>query len=216
MTNDPVDKPETIPLASTVARSGLEELHTPPVPEADSSVAAPVHTDDAPVILPAKGAALTVTITDSAALPIVYAIVVVPGDKPKTIPVVALTVATTTLVLLQVPPGVAFPSVVVAPVQTESVPVMGPDVAVFTVMILVVELLPHALVTVYEMVTVPAVTPVTRPVDETVALLLSAVQVPPGTLLVSEIFEASLTADGPEMTPADGAAGRTSLRPGVN
>ncbi len=55
----------------------------------------------------------------------------VPADMPVTIPV-ALTVATDSLPLLQVPPVVASASVVVLPVQIASVPVMGAIATAFT------------------------------------------------------------------------------------
>lgn len=48
----------------------------------------------------------------------------VPAVTPVTIPVVAPTVATAGVLLLQVPPGVALLKVVVAPTQWRVVPVM--------------------------------------------------------------------------------------------
>ena len=51
-----------------------------------------------------------------------------PGATPVTIPVDEPTVATDALALDQLPPIVALESVVVAPVQTDEVPVMAPTV----------------------------------------------------------------------------------------
>ena len=70
-------------------------------------------------------------------------------------------------------------------------------------MILVVVRDPQPLVTVYEIVTVPGVTPVTRPVADTVAFPLLALQVPPLAASVSDILVPVITVDGPVIVPAE-------------
>ena len=69
--------------------------------------------------------------------------IAVPVVTPETIPVVAPTVATATLLLLHVPPPGLSVRVVVAPVQTSKDPVM-PDVMGMTVIVLITK--PHAVI----------------------------------------------------------------------
>jgi hypothetical protein len=93
-------------------------------------------------------------------------IIAVPAATPVTTPV-ELMVATPVLLLLHVPPGVISDKLVVRPTQTLSVPVIAAGFGL-TVMI-TVAIQPTGDVAV--MVTVPAETPVTTPVDEpTVAI----------------------------------------------
>jgi hypothetical protein len=72
--------------------------------------------------------------------------IVVPALMPDTIPVDTPTVPTLTLLLLQIPPGVVQPSVVVKPVQTEAVPVIDAAKALTLTVILEVFTQPLALV----------------------------------------------------------------------
>src|ERR1043166_4771101 len=101
----------------------------------------------------------------------------VPADTPVTTPVVEPIVATPVLLLLQVPPPVPSLNVVVAPWQILVTPVIGRGDG-YTVTVMAAA---QPVLRVYEMVEVPAATPVTIPVDEpivaTVVLLL--VQIPP-------------------------------------
>ena len=72
----------------------------------------------------------------------------VPADTPVTTPVDEPIVATAGVLLLQVPPVVLLVNVVIAPIQVVSVPVIGEDIAEFTVTTFVADALPHALLTV--------------------------------------------------------------------
>ena len=60
------------------------------------------------------------------------------------------------------------------------------------------------MLTVYDIVTVPLLTPVTTPPD-TVAFELLALQVPPATTSVNVMFAPTLTADAPVIIPAETA-----------
>ena len=62
---------------------------------------------------------------------------------------------------------------------------------------------PQLLVTVYEMGSVPALTPITTP-PETVALELPALQVPPETVSVRVTDDPTHTLSTPEIEPASG------------
>jgi hypothetical protein len=94
--------------------------------------------------------------------------VVAPPEIPVTTPVEELTVPIAAIVLLHTPPAVPLAvNVVVAPAQTVAVPLMVPGVANgFTVAILVAVTAPQPFVTVYDIVVVPAVMPLTTPVAE--------------------------------------------------
>ena len=66
----PAATPVTTPVALTVAFAVAELLQVPPaVPELDNAIVAPVQTLAAPVIDPADGITLTVTILVAVALP---------------------------------------------------------------------------------------------------------------------------------------------------
>ena len=72
--------------------------------------------------------------------------VVVPAESPLTVP--AVTEATVVLLLLHTPPGVVQARVVLLPVQTVAVPVMGATATgAFTVALTVDATVPQALVT---------------------------------------------------------------------
>ncbi len=65
----------------------------------------------------------------------VYVIVVVPGEAPDTIPLPEPTVATTVLLLLQVPPVVALDKLIIAPTHTIDPPDIGETGYMVTVLI---------------------------------------------------------------------------------
>ncbi len=65
----PADTPVTTPDAPTVARAGIEELHTPPPTPLLNVVVAAGQTVAVPVMVPALGRRLTVKITDADAVP---------------------------------------------------------------------------------------------------------------------------------------------------
>jgi hypothetical protein len=100
----------------------------------------------------------------------------VPPLSPETMPAL-LTVPTTGVLLVHVPPGVASDNVIVAPAHMLPAPVMAAVKAV-TVTTIVAGVQPE---TVYDIVVVPALMPVTVPVEPTVATdVVPLVHVPPG------------------------------------
>ncbi len=132
--------------------------------------------------------------------------VTVPAEIPRTTPD-ELIVATVVLLLLQVPPETPSTSVVVTPGQTVVEPEMLPaDGVVFTVMDCVAVAVPQLLVAVYEMVTVPAVTPLTTPEAFMVAIaVLLLVHVPPATASDKVTVAPVHSVEVPVIVPALGA-----------
>jgi hypothetical protein len=137
--------------------------------------------------------------------------VAVPAATPVTTPLVALTVAIAVLLDDHVPPVTVEAKVVVAPVNTVGVPERVPDVGgaeTVTVLVAVASAQPPEPATVYEMVVVPAATPVTRPDELTVATPVALdVQVPPD--VPEEVnceVPATQIACVPDNVPAFGAA----------
>lgn len=106
--------------------------------------------------------------------------VAVPTATPVTTPA-ELTLAIDALLELHVPPVVASVSVVVTPVQTDEAPDIAPIVvAAFTTIVVVREVDPQLFVTVYDIVAVPALIPVTTPEALIVATeVAELLQVPP-------------------------------------
>jgi len=122
ITGLPVATPLTIPVDPTLARLVLLLLHVPPVVASLNAVVDPAHTTRVPVIPAGKG--LTVTgVVMKQPVDNVYVIVGVPAAAPVKIPV-ELTVAKLVLLLVQVPPVVGSPNVVVFPTHTFVVPVI--------------------------------------------------------------------------------------------
>jgi hypothetical protein len=113
--------------------------------------------------------------------------VAVPAVKPETRPVVVLTVATEGALLDQEPPEMVEVKVVVPVTQMLWFPLRVPAVgAVVTVTERVAVALaqPPVPTTVYVMVAVPAVKPVTRPVDALmVAMLVSLLDQDPPVMV---------------------------------
>ena len=139
---------------------------------------------EGPLMVPATGIAITVTVFEAIALPqlavTVYMMVSMPPPVPVTMPVVP-TVAMEVLLLLHVPPGTGSVRVIVAPSHTLPGPEMVPaerNVPMFTV--IVATEVPHTLVRVYLIVSRPGVMPVSRPVEVIVAFALVTLHVPPG------------------------------------
>ena len=111
----------------------------------------------------------------------------VPAPTPVTTPVAANTLATPVLLLLQVPVPVASVSVVVAPTHTTIVPFTAPGSGLITT--LAVPTQPEGMA--YKMVTVPAISPETTPLEEPMlavdgSLLL---QVPPADASIKVVVE---------------------------
>ena len=125
-----------------------------------------------------------------------------PVIRPET-----ATVTTATLLLAHKPPNVASVSIDEEPAHTVSGPLIG-SIDEPTVITFVATAVPQLLVTAYEIITVPADKPVTTPEDDTVALVLLALQVPPLMASVSVMEAATATIEAPLMLPAD-AAGLT-------
>ena len=145
----PEETPETLPEASTVATAMLLLLHVPPVTASVKVDVVPVQTKVRPEIVPASAEVPTVTPAVTIAEPqlvvTVYVIVAEPVATPVTTPV-AETVAIEILLLLHVPPLTASARVVVAPVQTDVVPVILPAVPEPTVTEVVALAVPQLLV----------------------------------------------------------------------
>src|SRR5436305_1611548 len=114
--------------------------------------------------------------------------VAVPPVTPLTVPVL-LTVATAEFVLLHVPPATDAVRVVAEPAHTLEAPLMAAVTgAALTVMALVAEAVPQLPEIEYVMVVLPAPTPVTTPVEETVATPgAELTQVPPAADAVNAV-----------------------------
>ena len=151
----PADTPVTIPVALTVARAGIEELHAPPPTPLLNEVVAVGQTVAVPVIVPAFGKRFTVNIIDVAAVPqlfvTVYEISVVPAATPVTTPEDALMVAVAAVPDVQIPPAspVGLLNVTLLAGHVEVAPVIVPALGNgLTVAILVAATVPQLLVTV--------------------------------------------------------------------
>lgn len=133
----PKDIPVTTPVLLTVAMDVAPLLHTPPEVVLLSGVVPPAHTIAVPVIAPATGNGLIVTIT-VAIHPAgnVYVIDVVPAVLPVTMPVVPMEALP--LLLLHPPPVVTSVNIVVAPWHTTGIPLIadGNELTVTTVVVI--------------------------------------------------------------------------------
>lgn len=126
MTQGPTAIPVTTPVDEpTLAIVGQAQDHEPPGTEFASVMVVPIHTVDRPVM--AAGVVVTVTVVSARQPSTVYDIVAVPGLAPVTTPEDVPTVAIVGLLLVQTPPVVALAKVVVKPVQTKLLPVIGVD-----------------------------------------------------------------------------------------
>ena len=167
MITAPADMPLTIPVLDTVATDVLLEVHALVV----AAVAEPVNCVVAPtqiaVFPEIVGRALTVIVVLTVQLLLfVYVIVAVPADTPVTTPVFD-TIATAGVPDTHgvVVAAVAEPvNAVVEPTQTEFDPVIVGNAFTVTVTVVV-----QPLLFVYVITDVPADTPVTNPVFDTVA-----------------------------------------------
>ena len=137
--------------------------------------------------------------------------IVEPATPAVTKPVVGLILATDKLLEDQVPPDVVLLSVVVEPAQSAFDPPIAESAGKpLTVNEAVVEFVqPFPLVTVYVMVAVPALTPVTTPVEAlTVAIaVLDVLHVPPGAEEFNKVELEPIQAEAvPVIVPALGSA----------
>lgn len=198
----PASSPVTIPVEALIeAKAGNALVHVPPVTTLDKVVVPPMHSRRLPRIGPGCGATVTVYETMHPTAD-VYVIVTVPAPVPVTRPVVgvsALTVALAALAEYQAPLGDASESVIVPPpAHTLVGPVMAGGGA-YTV-ITIVAGTGHAVL--YEIVVVPAASPVTTPAVEIPALAVAELlHVPPGEVLLSEAVAPMHTDAGPVTGP---------------
>jgi len=197
--------PAAIPLTRpvfepTVASNVLLLVHVPPPELFVSVVVAPTHTVLAPPIV--AGEVFTVTlVTAKQPEGTVYVMSGVPAETPLTAPLPAPTVASPVFELLHTPPPVPLANIVVRPVQTTGVPVLAAGV-VFTV---IGNITKQPAGNVYDILGVPAVTPVTTPVLPTAAtpeLLL--LHVPPDVVSVSAVVVPVQTVLLPVIALGDG------------
>ena len=134
--------------------------------------------------------------------------IAVPAVLPLTTPVEASTVAIPVALLDQLPPDTVEVNVVVPPTQIPCVPLRVPadGVAVtVTDLVAVAFAQPPVPFLVYVMIAVPAVTPLTTPVEAfTVAIPVALLdQLPPDTVEVNVVVPPTQTPCVPLMVPAD-------------
>jgi hypothetical protein len=131
-----------------------------------------------------------------------YEIIVVPAAIPFTTPVVLFTVPTAVLELLQVPPVAAIARVVVVPVHTVALPVIGAGAALTVSTRVTLQPVGNS----YTMVTIPDATPVTTPEDEpTIAIeVLLLLHAPPGVALLSAVVKPGQTLAVPNIAAGTG------------
>lgn len=130
----------------------------------------------------------------------------VPVATPKAEPVALLIEAIVLLLLTQLPPVEVLVKVAEVPVQIvegpESVPA---EVGAPTFTTKEAVSAPQELAAIYLMVSRPAESPPTTPVESTVAWVLVALHVPPVPVVVSVMPEPTHTLPGPVMVPASGS-----------
>ena len=130
----------------------------------------------------------------------------VPGTIPFTTPDEFI-VATDVLLLVHEPPAVPSESVFVLPVQIVFVPIIGLMLMLITLTAKVATDVKQLLDTVYEIVSIPAATPVTMPVLLTVARAVnSLLHVPPLTASDRVITDPTVTLEGPDIEYIAGLA----------
>jgi hypothetical protein len=201
----PALTPVTTP-ADTDATAVLLLLHEPPLTASVRVIVDPGHTVAGPLMVPAEAPEVTVTVVVTAPHDSMYVIIVVPEVIPDTTPLPEPMVATEVLLLLQVPPDTLLLSVLVVPVHTVVVPVIGD--AVFTVMPAKVALTPQILEAAYAMTAVPPDTPVAIPEELMVAMETSLLnQKPPGVASLREVVVPTQTT----VEPVIGAIAGTVL-----
>jgi hypothetical protein len=129
--------------------------------------------------------------------------VVPPGETPVTFPEPS-TVAADVLVLVQLPPAALGVSDMEEPTHTtdspDNVPATGAGLTVIGAVVVSAE---HADDVIYVMVVLPAVTPVTTPPADMVAIaMLPLLHTPPPVLAVKVVVAPGQTDDAPLITPA--------------
>ena len=131
--------------------------------------------------------------------------VVLPDEMPVTIPD-ASTVPTEEVTLLHAPPMAASVKAVFAPAQTTAIPVTVPALGdVLTVTTCVAAAVPQLLLTVYDIVVLPARIPLTTPVALTVPTEgVTLLQIPPAAASVKAVFAPAQTRAVPVIVPGLG------------
>ena len=188
--------PVTTPVLPTVATDTMLLAHVPPGVASASITGLPKQAEGIPVIGLGIGSTVT-TVPVAQPVPKVYDTIVVPGAIPATVPVLAPMVPTATVLLLQVPPAVLLPNVVVCPWHTSGIPLMLPGTALMVITMVFIQPVGGVLV----IIAVPLPRPVTLPVvglTDTVASAL--VQVPPATELARVIVAPTHKLVGPVIT----------------
>ena len=175
----PTDTPVTIPEDIFInATDKLLLVQLPPVTGFVRVILLPTHTDPGPAI----GAGDASTVNNAVAVhpDTVYEMVLVPMARPSTKPVNEPIVAVVGLLLLQVPDGEAFVSVVVSPAHRCSKPAMVSGDTVTTVET------EQLVGNVYTTVAVPPLSPDTTPAADPTATIptLVAAHIPPATELL--------------------------------
>lgn len=126
----------------------------------------------------------------------------VPAATALRLPVIASTVATAVLLLLQVPPGKVFDNIVAPPLHSTVVPVMGAGNG-FTVMGVITK---QPTGVEYLIFVTPAETPVATPVTGSIVAIgvLKLLQVPPGVISLNVVVEPTHTTATPVIPAGKG------------
>lgn len=207
--DEPAERPVNKPVVALIVPvAGVPLLHVPPGVALDSSEVLPWQILIEPVMAAGMGCTVNTDVVKQV-LGKVYVMIVVPGggvaDMPVTRPVPKPTVAIAGLLLVHVPLGTGWLSVVVNPSHTLNVPVIATGAGVTVTTIVDVQPALNA----YVIVVVPGLIPVTMPVAEPIVptdgVLLA--QLPPGVLFVNVICEPTHTLVGPTI----GAAAETTV-----
>lgn len=203
----PTDTPFTNPLVGlTVALAGLLLVQVPPDIEAFSCVTLPAHTKFIPLIT-GLGLIVTTAVSTQPVAAICTDIIAVPAVKPETIPVLTVTAALTGEAELQIPPDKLLANVRVLPSHTTYDPVVEVITGNAKTLMNFVTLAeqPNPFVTVYVMVVLPTLTPVTTPAPDTVAIdELLLVHTPPEVVLEKVTDASRHTPEGPVITATTG------------
>ena len=194
---------DAVPKASPLTALPLIEttplpvvLQAPPATVSASMVVVPTHTLNVPVIV-AGAVFIVIILVTMHPVPREYVITLVPVPTPFTRPLREPTVAAKVLLLLHVPPPEPFERVIVSLAHKADPPIMGPGERLIVTDVTAT----HPAGEVYLITSVPVVTPVTAPVDPTVAMLVVMLtQVPPAGLPLSVMIAPTHSAEGPVIT----------------
>mgnify|MGYP006910069263 CR=1 FL=1 len=194
----------------TVATPVFELFHVPPLVVPDHVAVEPTHNGVVPDNVWRVGAAMDtvlVAVLTQAPEVTLYEINAVPALTPVMTPEEVPIVATPEEALFHVPPLVVLVQAAVEPTHTGVVPVMVCVIGAEIVTVLVAVLTQAPEVTLYEINAVPALIPVTTPVEEPMVATPeeALVHVPPLVVLVHVAVEPTQTGFVPEMVCVAGA-----------